>query len=150
MDIPTDIIFSHVFVDGTIYHPSFNNEFHNFHFLIDTGSSKTTILQGDARKLGINFSILPKRRKEIRGIVGGTTPYFLKKVVIGFLSVDLTQQILLPLNELNVLKSEEEEEERYTYSLLGIDMIKRFDFHYNMPKVRLTLKDRYIRLGAII
>lgn len=150
MDITTDIINSSVLVDGLIYHPSFGRIIHNVVFLLDTGSSKTTILQGDARKLGINFSTLPKRRKEIRGIVGGTTPYFVKRAVIGFLSVDLTQQILLPLKELNILEPETEEEERFTYSLLGIDMIKRFDFHYNMPNVRLTLKDRYERQGTII
>lgn len=150
MDITHDIISSSVLVDGFIYHPSFGNILHKIVFLLDTGSTRTTILQGNAKQMKINFFQLPKRRQKTWGIVGGTTPYFVKHAVIGFLSVDQTKRILLPLNELNILKPEEKEDDRFTYSLLGIDMIKRFDFHYNMPKVRLTLKDRYKRRGTII
>jgi len=150
LDIPTDIIYYHVFVDGTIYHPSFNNEFYNFHFLIDTGASTTTVLPGDAKKMGINFSELPKRKKETRGIGKPVRPRFVKMAVIGFQSVDHSQQILLPLNELNILEPDDEEVDQFTYSLLGMDMIKRFEFCYNLPKVKFTLKDQYKRQGKII
>jgi len=150
VDITTDIIYSSVLVDGFIYHPSFGNVLHPLVFLLDTGATRTTILQGTAKKMKIDFSQLPKRRSEIRGIVGSANPYFVKKAVIGFLSKDQTQRILLPLKELNILKPEKEEDERFIYSLLGIDMIKRFEFHYNMPNVRLTLKDKYKRQGTIV
>jgi len=150
VDITTDIIYSSVFVDGFIYHPSFGNVLHPIVFLLDTGATRTTILQGTAKKMKIDFSQLLKRRIETRGIVGSTIPYFVKKAVIGFLSVDQTQRILLPLKELNILEPKKEEDDRFTYSLLGIDMIKRFEFYYNMPNVRLTLKNKYERQGTIL
>lgn len=103
----------------------------NVRFLVDTGACHTTILDHDAKKLGINYNDLELRPENAwaRG-VGGPVPTFgMKDIVLKFLSEDLRSVVHeRKLLEINVLRHPKEiyKQIREVPSLLGMDFLRAY------------------------
>jgi len=98
-------------------------------FLLDSGASRTTILDNDAVKLGINYSKLGKFEKGTTGIGGVEDSYILPEVRLIFRTTEGLYEE--HMKEVFVLKHEvkdRETEERIKRipSLLGRDFLDKY------------------------
>lgn len=98
-------------------------------FMIDLGSTRTTILEGDAVKMGIDFKKL-KKSKEPTQITGGELrPYVIPKSFLLFENKK-GKYHFEPLDELEVIKPKRGKL-KPDFSILGIDVIRRFNFNWD-------------------
>lgn len=64
---------------------------HNLELLMDTGATKTTILDSDARRLGIPYSKLSRLKQPLLGLGGLVETYVAKDVILYFKSDNFSQ-----------------------------------------------------------
>jgi len=100
-------------------------------FLVDTGASYTTILDKDAKRLGIDYRDLEPKTKEdwARGVGGAVETYIMRDVQLKFLSDDRREVLFeRTLPQVHVLKHPKEmyEQVREMPSLLGMDFLRDF------------------------
>lgn len=103
----------------------------NIRFLADTGACHTTILDHDAKRLGVNYNDLELRLENAwaRGVGGPVPTYGMKEVVLKFLSQDRRSVIHeRKLDEINVLRHPKEiyAQIREMPSLLGMDFLRSY------------------------
>jgi len=101
-------------------------------FLIDSGASKTTILDGDAIRLGIDYSRLQRHKEGTTGIGGTVDTYIIPDVKLFFKSSEGSiheeklKEIFVLKHNLERMKKEETERIKMLPSVLGRDVINRF------------------------
>lgn len=112
-------------------------------FLVDSGSSRTMLLDGDAAKLGIDYSALHKLNRKTVGVGGFVDTYLWKDVLVEF---DLEDGGVYkpPLSEIRVLRHnptsvEEREAILSLPSLIGMDLLHRFDIHLSAKNKSVSL-----------
>jgi hypothetical protein len=103
--------------------------------LADTGASRTTILDRDARILGISAEALEPAILPIVGIGGSVRSFMIRDIEITFASdegdVVLRQDIWVVQHDLRQLPPEEVSRILRLPSVLGRDLINRFRFTCN-------------------
>jgi len=102
--IATEVKGTSIWINGTIANPLMRE--HNsskIPFLVDTGAVHTTLLQGAARNLGIDFASLEKHPVDALGISGRQDVYVMKNTLLMF-SDEQTGGLILRYIDINVLR----------------------------------------------
>ena len=112
--------------------------------LADTGASRTTILDRDAKLLGIRPEILEPSSLPIVGIGGSVHSSLIRNVSLILPSdegdVVCQQDIWIAQHDLSGLPSEETSRILRLPSILGRDLINRFRFHYDYKTANVWLE----------
>ena len=113
-------------------------------FLIDTGASRTTILDRDAIFLGINYVQIPKYTQKVSGIGGTVETHVITNVSLiiksGNHRKDFSIPILVVRHPLERMNESEKIRVLRLPSILGRDIISRFCLIYDYPKRRVYLE----------
>lgn len=139
MKIATEVIDSTVWINCVIVNPMLRE--HNFRkigFLVDTGADNTTILQGAAQTLKIDFASLEKHPTGTVGISGRQDVYVMENTSL-VLSGREGRLILRDI-DMNVLMPDPGRKNQPAFGLLGTDLLKSFRFEYDMPSATLETK----------
>jgi hypothetical protein len=104
-------------------------------FLVDLGATTTTILEADCVRLGIDCAKLQRSPSSSVVAGGKIQTYVLSDVTLFFESQDGTYHIER-LQKVDVIKPQERSI-KLPFSLLGIDIIKRFKLTYTSNELTL-------------
>ncbi len=104
--------------------------------LLDTGADRTTLLPFDSTRLGIDFSRLPGEIERYTASVGGRSRSKTLPAVLAFTDSDLSVYAYSIF--LSILEPHEGIDE--IPSLLGRDVLYRWDMRYAYPSRRLTFE----------
>ncbi|MCK4731761.1 MAG: retroviral-like aspartic protease family protein [Methanophagales archaeon] len=126
-------------VDAILYSQNFKKP-KSINFLVDTGADITTITLADALKLGIDVHrvIAPNRRRDVEG-VGGTTDVYPIEGTIGLTFLDYSSETdkisfhIEFLERINLVP-------KLSMSILGRDLLDRFDIEISRVSERINLK----------
>ena len=134
--------FESPFLQARLISPSLNVN-KRLDFLVDTGASRTVLLDGDARQIGVDYARLAKLSNGTVGIGGVVDTYAVHDAQLLF--VGDTALCRIKLDDLLVLRhrprnAEEERRIKRLPSVVGRDVLNRFE-------VVLNWKKRMIRLG---
>jgi len=102
-------------------------------FLIDTGASRTVLLDKDVHFLGIKVSKLPKPEKKLGGVGGSVETYLIKDASLSFMTDGKPFELKLPVfvlsHDLSKMSIGERNSILRMHSLLGRDIINSFHLH---------------------
>ena len=123
----------HAYLNGQIICVQVNN-FVPLHFLVNTGSTYTTILGQDTFKLGINIKKLLRAKCWSDTAKGQLLPYELPNVKLRFETDADSEEspVIIPLEFIQCLPPPKELNSlhplnlMFSYSLLGMDVLKFF------------------------
>lgn len=135
-------------VPAYIFNTKISKDAQPITLLIDTGASNTTILQGDAMRLGIDFSKLKPGKGSV-GISGPEQTYELEDTVLGFpIKYDKVGLVLVPIKKILVLKptdemlkNQDKKKAPLALTLMGTDLLELFHLDYDYPNVSLYYKN---------
>jgi hypothetical protein len=115
-------------------------------FLIDTGSSYSAITEKESDLLGIEYAVLPDAPKGAIGFGGKFKNKMINRPVyltFKYLKEEYKmtyssgfQIVIIPAT---IVGEDREEMFRYTPSVLGIDVLSKFQLYLDKEKVELTL-----------
>jgi hypothetical protein len=125
-----------VYVPAFIFNINLGRRFYPILFLVDTGATVTTILDGDAERLNIDFSKLKLAETKALGVGGFRDTYEMHDTIIALEEEGTGELIYERLEKIDILKPEKESV-KLPFSLLGTDFLKRFEFKYRMPILEL-------------
>lgn len=116
-------------------------------FLIDTGASRTTILDSDAEHLGIDYSKLRRFEEGTTGIGGIVETFVLPDVKLYFKTPEGLHEE--EFGEIFVLRHSLKDEEekariRMLPSLLGRDFLNRYKVILDRANGRVTITDEEV------
>lgn len=117
--------------------------------LIDTGSSRTTLLDNDAIRLGLDYSQLQRADRDSIGIGGIVETYVLSDVRLTFLSDrDIHTEVL---DQMFVLKHDFEDEKivkkiKILPSLLGRDILDKYTLVVSKKRKLAVITDEEVQL----
>lgn len=107
-------------------------------FVIDTGATKTVILDKDAITLGIDYKKLRRYQRDFVGIGGSIETYVIEDAVLLFKSEKGEVEIKIPIfvlrHPLKKMSKDEEARVLRLPSLLGRDVINRFRLIFDKQK----------------
>ena len=127
-----------VWLDGYISHPLLRDGgFTKMRFLVDTGATSTTLLQGAVKELKVDFASL-KRYYGLAGIGGPQEAYVMENA--SFVFFDREFDPIFLSTDMYVLKPDPKIALPPSFALLGIDLLRRFRFEYDLPYATLDLK----------
>jgi predicted aspartyl protease len=108
-------------------------------FMVDTGASRTTLLDKDAIYLDLDFDKLPKYKENLSGIGGSINTYVIEdaSLIIGNTQIDIP--VMVGKHPLEKMTHEELIKTLRIPSLLGRDIINRFRLIFDKEKEELTL-----------
>lgn len=118
-------------------------------FLIDTGASKTTILDNDAIRLNIDYSKLKRLEEGTTGIGGTVDAYIIPNVRLMFriregVHKEKFEQIFVIKH---IIKDKEMEERiRKIPSLLGRDFLNKYTLALNRKKKSVVITDEKVEI----
>ena len=139
MKIATEAIDSTVWINCVIVNTLLRERnFRKIRFLVGTGADNTTILQGAAQTLEIDFASLEKHPTGTAGISERQDVYVMENTSL-VLSGRAGRLILRNI-DMNVLMPDPRRENRPAFGLLGTDLLKSFRFEYDMPNATLEAK----------
>lgn len=113
-------------------------------FLIDSGASRTTILDNDAIRLGINYDRLERYKEGTTGIGGVVDTYIIPQATIIFrTSTGIHEESFDMVFTLKHKPRNEREEERIKRipSLLGRDFLNKYSLFLNRKKALVIISD---------
>lgn len=137
MKIATEVKGTSIWINGTIANPLIRE--HNsskIPFLVDTGAVYTTLLQGAAKNLGIDFASLEKHPIDALGISGRQDVYVMKNTLLVF-SDEQTGELILRNVDMKVLRPAPDSGNESAFALFGTDLLSSFRFEYDLPKATL-------------
>jgi hypothetical protein len=112
-------------------------------FLVDTGASRTTILDKDALRLGIVYDKLPKSKSPLLGIGGSISCFIIADSVLIFRSSKRDTKVRLPIfiakHPLERMDIHLKTQILRLPSLLGRDIINKYKLIFNFPKRSINL-----------
>ena len=112
------------YVEGRLFLPRFALHRH-MSFLVDTGADRTVLMPADALTMGVDYAKL-QGQEEVGG-ASGTTHMFAEDTILLFFDAD-TQTFYL--YALQILVAPATPDLESTPSLLGRDVLDRWDMHY--------------------
>lgn len=112
-------------------------------FLVDTGSSRTVLLDKDALFLGIDYSKLKRFEQDLGGIGGSVETHVIEDSVLGFGSDEGMAEIELAVfvlkHPLEKIGRDEQIKILRIPSILGRDIITKFRLIFDREKAELSL-----------
>lgn len=111
-------------------------------FLVDTGASRTTLLDKDAIYLGINYGRLRKSEQDMSGIGGSVETYVIEDSVILFGEYSVKTPVFVLKHSLEEMSREERIKILRFPSILGRDIIKKFRLIFDEETDEILLKAR--------
>lgn len=139
-----DTTYKQVLVPAFIHSSQLGNEAFSITLLIDTGATNTTILQGNALRLGIDFSKLRVSPDPVLGVSGKQKVHELDDVTLGFrVNSSPSDLVFTKLEKIHVIKPTRKTVPS-TISVLGMDVLQNLHFDYCNPRVSLTCNIRKI------
>ncbi len=127
---------SAAYIDAVL---SFRGYYDRITFLIDTGATRTSILDSDAKRIGIELSDLEKSKKGVAGIGGIAQAFVANKPTLIFTSDG--KEVEIELDAVYILKHKKFDDwTKILPSLLARDVLNRYHFvyDYNQKEVYLT------------
>lgn len=128
----------------------------NIAFLVDTGASKTVLIDKDALLLNIEYDQLRRFDRSLSGIGGSVETYIIDDTVLCFKSdqgkVEFKSPVFVVRHDLEKLSREEQIKILSIPSIMGRDIIRKFELVYTIEKEELILQglnDRNIKSIAI-
>ena len=107
-------------------------------FLIDTGASRTTLLDRDAIFLGVNYNKIPKYKQQVSGIGGTVETHSIPDASLIIKSGDYRKNFSMPVLVVRHPFEKMNETERIRIlrlpSILGRDILNQFRLIYDNPK----------------
>lgn len=103
-------------------------------FLIDTGASKTTLLDKDAIFLDLDYDDLKKHSQNVSGIGGSVETFIVEDSTLLLDSVEIRVPIFVLRHDIENLNKDERIRILRIPSLLGRDVINRFKLIFNRDK----------------
>jgi len=113
-------------------------------FLIDSGASKTTIMDNDTIRLGVDYDRLEKSKEGTTGIGGVVDTYIIPKAALIFkISTGIHEENFDRVFALKHKPRNEKEEDRIKRipSLLGRDFLNKYSLFLNRKKDVVTISD---------
>lgn len=110
-------------------------------FLIDTGASKTTLLDKDAIFLDLNYDDLKKHSQNVSGIGGSVETFIVDDSTLLLDSVEIRVPIFVLRHDIENLNKEERIRILRLPSLLGRDVINRFKLIFSRDKDEIIFED---------
>ena len=111
-------------------------------FLVDTGASRTTLLDKDAIYLGINYGRLRKSEQDMSGIGGSVETYVIDDSVILFGENSIKIPVFVLKHPLEEMNREERIKILRFPSILGRDVINKFRLIFDKEMDEVSLKAR--------
>lgn len=112
-------------------------------FLIDTGASRTVLLDKDVHFLGIDVVRLQKPEKNLSGVGGSVETHIIEDAILSFLADGKFFEMDLPIfvlsHDLSKMHLEERNRILRMPSLLGRDVINNFHLHLSKDKNTVLL-----------
>lgn len=138
--------YKHAYLNGKLLCSQFN-DFMPVHFLVDTGSTYTTILGQDSFRLGLNFKKLGKAGCSSDTAKGRILPYELPDVQLQFEASigSIESPVVIPLKFIHCLPPPRDINLLHpldlmsAYSLLGMDVLQFFK-KWQYTNTTLTLQ----------
>lgn len=110
-------------------------------FLIDTGASRTTLLDKDAIFLDLNYDDLKKHSQNVSGIGGSVETFVIEDSTLILGSEEMHVPILVLRHDLENLNKEERIKILRMPSLLGRDVINRFKLIFGKEQDEIIFED---------
>lgn len=106
-------------------------------FMVDTGASRTTLLDKDAIYLDLDYDKLPKYKENLSGIGGSINTYIIEdaSIIIGSTQMDIP--VMVGRHPVEKMTQEELIRTLRIPSLLGRDIINRFRLIFDSEKEEL-------------
>ena len=139
MRTATKVSGTSVWISGFIFHTALPQGAGSVRFLVDTGAGSTSVLQGAAKDLGVDFALLEKHPSGTTGISGPHEAYVMKNTSLLFLDEQTGMPILLK-TDMNVLKPDPRIGRQLSFALFGTDLLSGFRFEYDLPDATLETK----------
>lgn len=112
-------------------------------FLVDTGASRTTILDKDALRMGIKYNNLTKSPASLIGIGGTISCFIIPDSTLFFKSSKGDINIKLPItvakHPLETMSTHQQTQILRLPSLLGRDIINRYKLTFDFPQSTIAL-----------
>lgn len=138
--VATEVRDASVWINGVIVNPLLRERnFRKISFLVDTGADNTTILQGAAKRLRIDFASLEKHPTGTMGISGQQDVYVMENTSL-VLPGEQGGSFILRNIDMNVLRPDPGGENLPAFGLFGTDLLSGFRFEYDLPKATLETK----------
>ena len=109
-------------------------------FLVDTGASRTTLLDKDAIHLGIEYSKLKRFKESLSGIGGSVETYIIEDAWLFFNGYKLSLPVLVVRHPLEEMSWEERIKVLRIPSVLGRDVIAGFRLIFDKARGGLFLE----------
>jgi len=111
-------------------------------FLVDTGASRTTLLDKDAIFLGINYNKLRKSEQDMSGIGGSVDTYVIDDSVLLLGDKSIVMPVFVLRHPLEIMDKEEKIKILRFPSLLGRDVLHKFKLIFDKERDELSLENR--------
>ena len=125
------------FINGHVVSHTFKID-ETVEFLIDTGASRTTLLDRDAIFMGINYDRIPKHKQQVSGIGGTVETHIITDAFLTLKSGNYRKDFSMPILVLKHPLERMSERERIRIwrlpSILGRDIINQFRLIFDHPK----------------
>jgi predicted aspartyl protease len=107
--------------------------------MVDTGASRTILLDKDAIYLDMDYNKLPKYKENLSGIVGSINTYIIEdaSLIIGNIQMDIP--VMVGRHPVEKMTPEELIRTLRIPSLLGRDIINRYKLIFDKENEELTL-----------
>ena len=111
-------------------------------FLVDTGASRTTLLDKDVIYLGIDYGKLRKSEQDMSGIGGSVETYIINDSVLLFGEYSIKTPVFVLKHPLEEINKEERIKILRFPSILGRDVINRFRLIFDAGREEILLNTR--------
>lgn len=128
------------YINAHIISPSLGID-ETIEFLVDTGATRTTLLDKDAIFLGLDYSNLKKYNQNVSGIGGSVETFIIDDATLILGSKQIHLSIFVVRHALGNLNKEDKIKILRIPSLLGRDVINRFRLVFDKQENNLFLGD---------
>jgi hypothetical protein len=111
-------------------------------FLVDTGASRTTLLDKDAIYLGIDYNQLRKSEQDMSGIRGSVDTYVIDDSVLLFGDKSIEIPVFVLRHPLESMDKEEKIKILRFPSIVCRDVIQKFKLIFDKERDELSLENR--------
>lgn len=111
-------------------------------FLVDTGASRTTLLDKDATYLGIVYDKLRRYEQDMSGIGGCVDTYVIDDALLLFGEHRMEIPVFVIRHPLDTINKEEGIRILRFPSILGRDVINKFRLIFDWERDEILLKER--------
>ena len=108
-------------------------------FLVDTGASRTTLLDKDAIYMDIDYERLKRYKRDFSGIEGSVETYIISDALIILEGEKIENPIFVVRHPLEKMDEEEKIKILRIPSIMGRDVINRFRLIFNKEKNEIKL-----------